>query len=340
MKNLFLLFFLPTVLQQTIAYPFNSSKCTECIETFNNIHNHNDSIVKALNTFCKEYNISDCHMNQIDKALMTNSTKICEYLEICDDLTTNNFIFDTDPYDIKIFRYYDLLIGFKLDMSQSNIMNFTKKWSIKLAEPFKTITTIPLQTPYDRATMPYIGCDTCNLGKVMTVAGRAETDYPIQANHILKVNTNNYVYYINITDGIVFDRLTIKHNRLFQGLTNIKSPSTSTTITDSIYNGTMFISTIAISSVTSQCNWTDPLSTTGTVPTLENCIYSQITGIDITEWGVDIPKQPPRCGTALEMYCPHSKLGRSDCLRCIVINQKLLATCNSFDEENWCENNN
>ena len=52
--------------------------------------------------------------------------------------------------------------------------------------------------------------------------------------------------------------------------------------------------------------------------------------------GLDIPKQPPISG-CLEMYCPHTKRGRSDCLRCIVINQKLLATCNSFDAENWCE---
>ena len=101
------------------AYPFNSTECTECIDVFNYIHSHNDSLGEMIDDFnhvCHELNISGCEniTRFADKVLMTNSTEICEFLDICDNLDLDNFVFDTGQHDIKIFRYYDLLIGYKL----------------------------------------------------------------------------------------------------------------------------------------------------------------------------------------------------------------------------------
>ena len=90
----------------------------------------------------------------------------------------------------------------------------------------------------------------------------------------------------------------------------------------------------------SQCNYTAGNSPPGTAPSLESCIYNNIESISLEQWEVHLPKQPPRCGTALEMYCPHTKNGRLECLNCIVRNQNLLSNCDSISEERWCDRSN
>ena len=121
-------YLLLSLITYSTAYPFNSTECTECIEVFNYIHSHNDSLGEMIDDFnhvCHELNISGCEniTRFADKVLMTNS-KICEFLN-SDNLDLDNFVFNADEYDIKIFRYYDLLIGYKLVIGY-NILNFTE----------------------------------------------------------------------------------------------------------------------------------------------------------------------------------------------------------------------
>ena len=313
------------------AYPFNSTECTECIEVFNYIHSHNDSLGEMIDDFnhvCRELNISGCEniTRFADKVLMTNSTEICEFLDICDNLDLDNFVFDTGQHDIKIFRYYDLLIGYKLIMTDTNVLNFTKVWSIKLEEPYTDINKLVINPPYDHNSLEIVtGCDVCNA-----------------YDYILKITTENYVYYSNITSGLVFDRLKIENNYkpISGGLINLEPSYNSQQIIDSIYNGTLFTPIIDVNSHVSQCNYTGPSSSPPSPPTLYNCIRHTIGAISLGEWKLNIPSEPPRCGTALEMYCPHTRLGKLDCLNCIVRNQDLLSTCNSIDEQRWCDRSN
>ena len=90
-------YLLLSLITYSTAYPFNSTECTECIEVFNYIHSHNDSLGEMIDDFnhvCRELNISGCEniTRFADKVLMTNSTEICEFLDICDNLDLDNSI--------------------------------------------------------------------------------------------------------------------------------------------------------------------------------------------------------------------------------------------------------
>ena len=113
--------------------PFNSSECTSCIEKFNYLHSHNESIVQFvenMNDFCDYLNITNCRnwTKNVDKYIMKNSTEICQDFEICDVLDIDNFAYQ-DPYysNINIYTYYDLLLAFKVNVlsnSVKNILNY------------------------------------------------------------------------------------------------------------------------------------------------------------------------------------------------------------------------
>ena len=101
-----------------------------------------------------------------------------------------------------------------------------------------------------------------------------------------------------------------------------------------ICNGTLYNINIDVSVIPSQCNYTTPDNPN---PTLTNCIYNSVNGISMNELGINLPGVPPRCATALEMYCPHNIGGRENCLNCLVKKQTLLKTCSILQEENWCD---
>ena len=321
------LFLALTPFINTNAYPFNNSECVECIESVNYVHSHNNSIkhiANEFNSFCDYYNISGCRnlTNYGFSLINQNSTHICKDLGFCDTLYMDSFAFDCSPYNVTILRYYDLLLGYKVDVL-NNTLNYTKLWTTKIAEPYTIISLIHLDTHYNRVNYPsYIGCDLCD-GKYI---------YP---NSILKVLTENYIYYMNITNGYIYDKLVVRDHRqnnipiLFDTYQYPKS------VLDQIYNGSLYNIDIEVVTTPSQCNYTSP--SYPPTPALENCLYNTINSISMNQMTINLPSVPPRCSTALEMYCPHNIGSRENCLNCLVKKELLLKTCSILKKENWCD---
>ena len=311
------------------SYPFNNSECVECIEKFNYIHSHNTSInhmVNEFNSLCDYYNISGCRnlTNYGIELINQNSTIICEDLGYCDTLSMDSVAFDCNPYNMSIFRYYDLLIGYSIEVLDTNVLNFTKLWSTKITEPYTNISLVDLTTYYSKTTYNYLGCDVCH---TRIWGGNIP-------NSIVKVLTENYIYYINITTGLVYDRLDVHGHRDVPVPLHIKLYQYPNSVLDKTYNGSLYNINIDVGTTPSKCNYTTPDNPN---PTLTNCIYNSVNGISMNEVDINLPGVPPRCATALEMYCPHNIGGRENCLNCLVKKQTLLKTCSILQEENWCD---
>jgi hypothetical protein len=329
--------FLLTLVPFINSYPFNNSECVQCIEGINYIHANNNSIkhiANEFNSFCDYYNISGCHnlTNYGISLINQNSTIICEELGYCDTLNMDSFAFDCNPYNVTILRYYDLLLGYRVDVLD-NVLNYTKLWTTKIAEPYTNISLLSLDTHYNIINYPsYTGCDVCFYD---TSSGAPV--YPAydarQQNSILKVSTENYIYYMNITSGLVYDKLVVHSHRKTNVPMIFDTYQYPSSVLDHSYNGSLYNIDIDVSSTQSQCNYTSP---DNPIPTLANCLYNTINSISMSEMAINLPTVPPRCATALEMYCPHNIGGRENCLNCLVKKQPLLKTCSIIEEEHWC----
>ena len=199
------------------AYPFNSTLCFECIDDFNYIHKHNNSIthaMKEVNNFCNDYNITGCNniTTYVDKLIMQNSTVICEDLGVCDKLDIDNFVIDIYgkiEQNIKIYRYYDLLIGYRVNIIGGDILNYTKLWQTKISEPYYDVSKINISTTNDLVCNGYTTIPTPPAPSESKPTNLRDIDY------ILKVATDNYIYYMNVTTGTIIDRLPINNNEPF-----------------------------------------------------------------------------------------------------------------------------
>ena len=310
----------------TNAYPFNNSECVQCIESVNYVHLHNNSIkhmANEFNSFCEYYNISGCRnlTNYGFSLINQNSTDICEELGFCDTLSMDSFAFDCSPYNVTILRYYDLLLGYKVDVL-NNTLNYTKLWSTKIEEPYTMMSLINLDTHYNRVNYnSYAGCDLCD--------GSSNSH-----SSILKVLTENYIYYMNITSGYIYDKLVVHNHRQNNNPMIFDTYQYPKSVLDQIYNGSLYNINIELGTTPSQCNYTAPDNPT---PTLENCIFNTINSISMNHMTINLPSVPPRCSTALEMYCPHNIGNRENCLNCLVKKEQLLKTCTILKKENWCD---
>ena len=331
--SIFLLSLLPFI----NSYPFNNTECVQCIEEINYIHAHNTSIkhmANEFNSFCDYYNISGCHnlTNYGISLINQNSTIICEELGYCDTLNMDSFAFDCNPYNVTILRYYDLLLGYRVDVLDNNVLNYTKLWTTKIAEPYTNISLLRLDTHYSRVS-GLGGCDVCFFDATSGAPVYPAYD-PRAQNSILKVLTENYIYYMNITSGFVYDKLVVHSHRQNNVQMIFDTYQYPQSVLDQVYNGSLYNINIDVSTTPSQCNYTSQDIPT---PTLANCIYNTINSISISEMTINLPTVPPRCATALEMYCPHNIGGRENCLNCLVKKQPLLKTCSIIEEEHWCD---
>jgi hypothetical protein len=308
--------------------PFNSSNCTSCIEKFNYLHSHNESIVQFvanMNDFCDHFNITNCRnwTKKVDKYIMKNSTEICQDLGVCDVLDIDNFIYQ-DPYsNINIYTYYDLLLAFKVNVLSNSVLNYTQLWSVSITEPFQKFEMVSLQNTY--ATSQYgitSGCVVCSPNS--------------WAEYILKMTTDNYIYYLNITDGNVLYRLQLNGNRKLDLPISMVQEPNSQFVYDIGYNGSVYVNSMVVNSYQSYCNYTTPTNPT---PVSQECLYNDIALVNRTKMRIQMPYERPRCGTALEMYCPHNNKGKEDCLSCMVRHREALNMCDVVSEENWCDRN-
>jgi hypothetical protein len=305
-------------------YPFSNNECVSCIEKFNYIHSHNASIVKTINQFnefCDYYNISGCRnlTNYGSRMINQNSTLICEDLGFCDTLSLDNYLFTTS-IGTQVYYFYNSLIGYDVKMlGTSQTLNYTKLWSIKLDEPYESYQLISLSTSYNTQNYPgYYRCSPC---------------LPSVYEYIIKISTDNYVYYLNETSGVILDRIVVNNSYKVGWNPTITGETGSQYVYDTNYNGSLFSTNILVSPFyISTCNYTSNHNIY-TQKCLSNSVSMTLSPINI-----NIPKEPPKCGTALEMYCPHSTTGRVNCLNCLVQNKELLSTCSVAEEELWCNN--
>lgn len=313
------------------SYPFNSSLCVECIKKINYIQNNNNSInnintiERNINNLCDYYNISGCaeRTKKGKEWLFKSPETICRDLDYCDYLSYDNMLVDLDAVVGgrvgKLYRYYDLIILLKEDiLLDQHKINNSKIWSIKIDEPYKS---------------NYV------LGR-----GGEECSSCGKPFYLLKLNTKNLLYYINVTNGNILYKYNINkiqnppYNPMYgfyKYPPSIVPPPPQITnfiIYDTIYNGTFYNSIININTEQSV------LASSCSIPTPTNC--SNLVSIDfsIEKWDTIFPTEKPRCGQALEMYCPHNFKNREDCLSCVIKNQNIFSVCTIEEEEEWCNN--
>lgn len=310
-------------------HPFDSSQCTECIEKFNYLHSHNKSLIDAVDSvisLCEKYNISFCR-NITDTGmdfLEQSSDDICRELGYCDVMGIENFVFDTTilpGYKVKLYTYYDLLIAFEeTSIISPPIINFTQKWSIKLEEPIEkelfnyiTINSI-LYNPSSEDN--YRSCGSCSGDE-----------------YLLKMGTEKYIYYVNITNGLILYKYRIENMRnLKSSINNFIYPNKNIApqifISDTNFNGSLFLTSMLFNASLSKCN---------TDKGLWDCQQNSILSIKTEKVKIEMPEEKPRCGTALEIFCPHENLDKEKCLNCLINNRENLIMCDISTEKNWCD---
>lgn len=330
-KILFLLFV--NTVSSIESYPFNSTLCVECIKRINYIHSHNktiENISKGINNFCKENSIQGCEVltSKGEKWIMEDSVKVCEKLNYCDYISLENMIFDlyaltAIPFykNVYIYRYYDIILAIKQTNNiENDTMNFNQLWSAKIDEPYQNIEIFQLTNQYITSNYPSYLSYSC---------------YKCQGygTYMLKVDTKNHIYYINITNGIIESRFDIQNNQNLPYKFYYTVPTNQNSIFNYVYNSTLYYINSELSVIPSTCNYTNPSS--GTSSTF-NCLYTSIESNTLEPIDLIYPEEKPRCGLALEMYCPHNFKCKEDCLNCVIKNQNIFSTCTISEEENWC----
>lgn len=335
------------------AHPFSSDGCVKCIDKINYVHSYNQSFINLfynITDFCQKYEIEFCS-NITDFTGFFNKSPeyICDKLGYCETLDISRYIFDfrhesinkygndyndiTNKYlnNLYLYQYYDTIMC--LNKSSTTTLNFTKLWQIKLGEPYKNIRLLNIDTKYiDTNYKPFTGsfmkCIDCS-PTYITNSGK----FIIINENMLKIDTSNYVYYINITSGQVFNRFNITKNNYNFDI-QYDSPDCSSVnspyMCDTLYNGGLFSVEFDVVNTVSTCN-----TTANGVITSNQCIYNNIQSSSTNKYGINFPKPPPRCATALDMYC-HDRTQKEDCLNCLVKNQDKLTTCSIIEEEDWC----
>jgi hypothetical protein len=291
-------------------------------------------LIDNINNYCDYYDINGCEkiIEEGDKIIMSNSTKLCEKLNLCDELTLNNFVIQGPiNVNLSIYHYYNNLIGYEIETSTKGDLVFSKKWTTTLIERYKYASFILHSGPHMFNNGTYIF--SCN----------EDWNAPIV---ILKITTRNYVYYLNTTNGIIIERLNIVNNYIPKMPLSIKykqnfssNPSGEViNIYDPIYNGSLYMVNFNMETLFSYGIRQDP-NKDGPPYYCALCYYSNIKSIKLEKLNLNFPKEPPTCHEALEMYCPTDNNKRETCLDCLVTNKKLLTDCSVLDEENWCDKN-
>jgi hypothetical protein len=296
-----------------------------------------------VNTVCDEYNISGCKnmTNYIDKLIMQNSTVICQELGVCDKLDVDNFVIDIYglmEQNIKIYRYYDLLIGYRVNIIGGDILNYTKLWQTKISEPYWDVSKININP---------VGDLLCNGNTTIPISppSQINPNNLRSVDYILKVSTDNYIYYMNVTTGTIIDRLSINNNEPFD-LDLYYNNNNQPIVNDYLFNGSIYKLDININVIISSIKYNTTANdgycvqnpTTGLWECKRPCNYCNVNTINILPLIVQIPEQPPTCHEALETYCPRSLSKRELCLNCLVKNQAILSQCTVLEEEYWCDN--
>ena len=329
MLKIFLYLFI-SIINVTYSYPFNSTLCVECITKINYIQNNNNTIntintiEQNINNMCDYYNISGCNEKTKNgkQWLLEPPETICRDLDYCDRLSYDNMILSTDNGYIgwKLYRYYDLIVSLKEDiLLDRHIVNHTKIWSLKIDEPFKSVSVINIHNTSMSSCLYY--CPDV-----------PPLIYPYAGTYILKLTTTNLLYYINITTGTILSKYTINN---IKNNVALYLPPYNNTWYVTTYNGTAYTNIINANFEQSTCNGTRRGGT---------ALCLNFLGVDFTSvqtaWDSQFPTEKPRCGEALELYCPHNFKNREDCLNCVIKNRDIFSVCSIEDEENWCRCNN
>jgi len=313
------------------SYPYNSSECYQCIENINYIHKNNISLKELydnLDDFCTYFNISCSKMDAKEyNFLMSNSTQVCESLNKCDTLSLTNYITSGTelslPLNLHIFYYYNTIIAYSLNISDNGDTQFTTEWNIKLDEPYNDAIFIQMTggSEFINGTHIY-NCNECN--------------YPNVIN-ILKINTPNYIYYLNATNGILLDRIHVINNYIprLRQITITYNYNKSTPINDNIvnmydpiYNGSLYVVDFNIKTF---------FSSRSCFGNVHPCYYTTLGKISLEPRKFILPSIPLTCYQSLRKYCPNTNITREKCLNCLISHKDVLNVCSVTHEESWCE---
>jgi len=314
------------------SYPYNSSECYQCIETINYIHENNISLKELYNNLddiCGYFNISCSKIDKMEyNFLMSNSTQVCEALKKCDTLSLKNYIISGMeqrlPLNLHIFYYYNNIIAYSLNISNNGDTLFNKEWNIKIDEPYIDAIFIQMTSGSEFINGTHIyNCNDCNSPNII---------------NILKINTPNYIYYLNATNGILLDRIHVINNYI-PPLTQIEITynynKTSViqnnliNMYDPIYNGSLYVVDFNIKTFVSSCSC---------FGNIYPCYYNTIGQISLEQRKFILPSIPLTCDQSLHKYCPNTNITRDQCLNCLISHKDGLNVCSVNQEESWCDN--
>jgi len=219
---------LTLIAYSSFKYPIftpNVTDCHECIESINSIRQNNTKIINMYNnlySICSQYNNTDCQLmlNKTEHWLLKeNSTNVCEYLGFCDKLSFSDYITSFNEYHL--FKFYNRLLVMNsksiLDIVNSSfIENMTLVTEYGFNETLIDISILSL---------PYLDCESNNIT-------------------LLKVTTDNYMYYYNTTKlNLAFSvytgsRYNMEHRHNYKFLSD-KFRSAGLYIVDWFYNSTL-----------------------------------------------------------------------------------------------------
>ncbi len=329
LQYIFLIFLLQV--NPITAYPFNSSFCASCISKINFLQHDNatqkdiSNLELGVLNFCDEFNISGCQeaIASERRWLHQPAVKICEQLDFCDSLNYENMILNISP-GLSLYYYYDLVIALQDNFNMdTGMVNHTELWSFKIPEPYISADMISLYND------SYYTC-SCYI----CVNERQNTTNSDCYNQIkiLKLRTSNYIYYVNTDNGVVLAQIQINnllgnykfgHSGMYSYLPT--QPAFNNTLYDVNYNGSLFFSEIIFEMEKGTCQSPSSL-----------CFHLVNPRIKIKNLESIFPQQKPRCGLALQMYCPRNFINREMCLKCVIQNQNIFSVCSIQEEEDWC----
>ena len=171
-------------------------------------------------------------------------------------------------YDnISIYRYYNKIIALKEDII-NNLINYNKVWSIIIDEPYKFITLLNIY--YPRGLWPndysYSDCSYCG------------TNF----YNIIKLNTQNFLYYLNRTDGSILYKKYIPNleNIIINDL-SISDKQENRTY-DTLYDGSIY-------NIITEYKYIPSICYNKKYTNINHCMYTNIKNINIKKYYINYP---------------------------------------------------
>lgn len=165
---------------------YSSNICNTCINVTQEIKDNNSSLqsfFEELSTLCPYTNQTRCYQNlnnTYSYIINHNSSDICLRLGFCSNLTMEDYLITSPSRNTDLYSHYNNLLGYNVTFNLNHLNN-NLVWNLTFNETVESASFIE----YSGSISPYMPINC----------------YGYHYN-ILRVETENYVYYFNYTNDI------------------------------------------------------------------------------------------------------------------------------------------